>query len=382
MSEPPRAPVGEVARRAFAGRTVLVTGHSGFVGGWLTLWLHHAGARVVGLALPPVDADANWAGGRHLAASEEGDVSDAAAVDAVVDRYRPDAVFHLAAQALVLESYADPLGTLRTNVLGTATVLDALRRCGRPTPCVVVTSDKCYADWRSPRTEADALGGNDPYSASKAAAEIVAHAYSRSFLGAGGVATARAGNIVGGGDRGAHRIVPDFVRSAAGGPPLRLRHPGAVRPWQHACDAVAGYLLLGAALTDDPLRFSRPWNFGPPTGEHATVAEVVDRLARGWTRRGGAPVAVFPGEAAGPFEEPWLSLDCARSRTELAWTPRLDWAAAIEWALDWYWPSEHAAGFDPATVALQQIARYEALDAERATTAGVDGPSLALAAGA
>jgi CDP-glucose 4,6-dehydratase len=367
----------DLVESTYRGKTVLVTGHNGFVGSWLSHWLVRAGATVVGLSLPKVAGElADVTDLDSLVHAYEVDLRDLAAVRAVVKDHPPDMVFHLAAQALVLPSYEDPLATLATNVLGTGHLLEAIRHQPSVRACVVITSDKCYADGDRPHVEEDPLGGNDPYSASKGAAEIITHSYRVSYLAdAGvGVATARAGNIVGGGDWGAHRIVPDCMHAAAAGRPLELRHPGAVRPWQHVLDAVAGYLRLGAALADDPARVGRAWNFGPDAHASATVGDLVGSLLAAWTALDGTrpPPPVQP-ESATPHERAHLTLDSARAHQALGWTPLLALSDTVEWTVDWYWSFLREPRADPRIRTIAQIDRYQRLEAQNPSSTPAPG---------
>lgn len=383
MRPAPSTPLGELVDSTYRGKTILVTGHNGFVGSWLSHWLVRAGATVVGLSLPTV------AGGLaavtdldDLVRAREVDLRDPAGVRDLVEGSAPDMVFHLAAQALVLPSYEDPLATLATNVAGTANLLEAVRHQPSVRTCVVITSDKCYADGDRPHVEEDPLGGNDPYSASKAAAEIVTHSYRVSYLAADGVgvATARAGNIVGGGDWGAHRIVPDCMAAAAAARPLELRHPGAVRPWQHVLDAVAGYLRLGAALIEDPAEAGRAWNFGPDAQASATVGDLVGSLLGAWTEFDGSepPPPIRP-EARTPHERAHLTLDSTRSHEELGWAPLLSLSDTVEWTVEWYWSFLRDAGADHRARTIAQIDRYQHLEGKNPTSGPAAGiPSIGL----
>jgi CDP-glucose 4,6-dehydratase len=331
------------------GRRVLLTGHTGFKGAWLALWLADLGAEVTGFAGPPPSDPSLFELARvgELLADARGDMRDAEAVRRAVRAARPEIVFHLAAQALVRRSYADPVGTWETNVLGTAHLLDAIREAAADAAVVVVTSDKCYANDGSGRAfrEDDPLGGSDPYSASKAAQELVAASY-RDAYGLR-IATARAGNVIGGGDWGEDRLVPDFFRAAELGEPLVVRNPGAVRPWQHVVNPLSGYVLLAERLvrTDDA---ATAWNFGGPTGDEPTVAWVVDRLRL--ARPGKAAITGMPD---GPSEAPALRLDSARARTQLGWAPRCPLAQAIGAVVAWH--REVAGGKDPRAVTLAQL---------------------------
>ena len=335
------------------GRRVLVTGHTGFKGAWLATWLAALGARVSGLALPPA-THPNLHDLLDLRAHVDGafgDVRDRETVAAAYARTRPEVVFHLAAQPLVRRSYADPLGTLATNVMGTAHVLEAAR--GRAVAAVVVvTSDKCYAQRGAgrPFREDDPLGGHDPYSASKAAAELVAASYRDSYFAHDAVvATARAGNVIGGGDWSPDRIVTDVVAAARERRPLHLRYPYATRPWQHVSDALAGYLRLGERGLAGDRGVARAWNFGPLEPQSMSVGE----LAAGLLRALGSDIPVVVDDAPAPHEAATLDLDPADATALLGWRPRYDAAGAI--AATGAWFRDFAAGADAATLIRAQL---------------------------
>ena len=346
------------------GCDVFLTGHTGFKGGWLTLWLHALGARVHGYALEPPTTPSLFeaAGLQRLLASEcRADLADRAALAAALAQAAPRVVFHLAAQPLVRASYADPLGTLASNVMGTAHLLEAVRGVDSVEAVVVVTTDKVYLnrEWVHPYRESDALGGHDPYSASKAAAEMVAASYRASFFATPAararIATARAGNVIGGGDWAADRLVPDGLQAFAAGQPLRLRYPEAVRPWQHVLEPLAGYLLLAQELLAPGRRdaAARAWNFGPGEGGDATVGMVAQRLAQAW----GADARVEITAVAGQLHEAGLlRLDAAQARSALGWRPRWDLDQAIEATVAWHRAWQQGA--DLQALGRAQIAAY------------------------
>lgn len=347
------------------GRSVFVTGHTGFKGGWLTLWLHQLGAKVHGYALnPPAEPSLfEVAGvGAVLASDMRADLADIAQLKSALSKAQPEVVFHLAAQSLVRESYRDPLGTLASNVMGTAHVLEAARAVDSVRAVVLITTDKVYEnrEWMYPYREIDPLGGHDPYSASKAAAEIVAASYRASFFSDAGhparVATARAGNVIGGGDWATDRLVPDCLRAFAAGESVRLRFPQSVRPWQHVLEPLAGYLQLAEhLLAPDGVRFAKAWNFGPDESGDATVGEVAEAMARHWGE--GALVEHAPA-AEHPHEAGLLRLDSTNARTALGWKPRWSLQHALEQTVAWH--QAWKQGADMAAVSLEQIQTYEA----------------------
>lgn len=316
---------------AYRGRRVFLTGHTGFKGAWIAWWLRRLGATVMGYALPPSTDPNLW---QALALDRDlpgvlADVRDLDRLSRELRNFQPDVVFHLAAQALVLPSYRDPVDTFATNLMGTVNVLEAARHCESARSVVIVTTDKCYRNEGTgiPFREDDPLGGADPYSASKACAEIAVEAYRHSFWTAGrGLATVRAGNVIGGGDWSPHRLVPDLVRANQAGQPLALRCPEARRPWQHVLDPLRGYLMLGAELTTDPGSFSGAWNFGPAETEARQVQELVELAGGAWQ----------PDPNPTPPEATLLSLDSTRSRERLGWRPRWSLETAAVRTMAWY----------------------------------------------
>lgn len=356
-----RRSLGAILERTYRGRRILVTGHNGFVGSWMSMMLAASGAEVVGLSLEARDGElASLVDLDDMVISVEGDVRDPAIVASVMRRHRPEVVFHLAAQALVIPSFEDPIATFATNVMGTAHVLEAIRHEPSVRAGVIVTSDKCYATSATAQVETDPLGGDDPYSASKGAAEIVTHAFRSTLIAhdGAGIASARAGNIMGGGDFSGYRIIPDCVRALRSGEPIRLRNPSAVRPWQHVLDAIAGYLRLGGALLDDPALYAAPWNFGPDASSPATVADLVAIFLDRWCWLTGLEVegAVHESSSTLP-ERSSLTLSSAKALEHLGWRPRLDLHDTVEWSADWY----HATTVAPsqaAAVTSAQIERY------------------------
>jgi CDP-glucose 4,6-dehydratase len=340
------------------GKRVLITGHTGFKGGWLAHWLARLGAAVTGFALAPDTEPSLFEQSRLGAriASTIGDVRDADAVRRVVAAARPDIVLHLAAQALVRRSYADPVGTFATNVLGTAHVLDSARDSDTVRAIVSVTSDKCYLERAggAPYRETDPLGGGDPYSSSKACAEHVTAAYRHAFFAGGAaLASARAGNVIGGGDWASDRLVPDCVRAFAAGRAVAIRNPAAVRPWQHVLEPLAGYLVLAERLWTDP-GFAEAWNFGPADADARPVADLVAGIARRW----GSDAGWTAQAGAHPHEAATLRLDSAKARQRLGWAPRLDLERALDWTVEWY--RRCRSGEAAEALVDAQIAAYEA----------------------
>lgn len=341
------------------GRRVLVTGHTGFKGSWLVLWLESLGAEVHGYALePPTDPSLfALAGIGALPGHEIGDLRDADSIAAAVARCEPEIVFHLAAQSLVRESYAEPAATFATNVMGTVHLLEAVRACATTRVVVNVTTDKCYdnREWPWAYRENDALGGRDPYSGSKACAELVTAAWRASFLEPAGiaVATARAGNVIGGGDFANDRLLPDFFRAVDAGVPLGIRSPGSTRPWQHVLEPLSGYLRLAEALRERPADFAEAWNFGPADDDARSVRWIVDRLVAAVD---GASFRV--DEQPQPHEAGLLRVDSSKARARLGWAPRWTLASALDRTLEWH--RAWRKGADMREFSLAQIAAFAA----------------------
>lgn len=319
------------------GKRVLLTGHTGFKGGWLALWLNELGAEVTGFALPPPTTPSLFEAARigETLDSVIGDIRDRAAVDAVFARCNPQIVFHLAAQPLVSEGYQDPVGTYATNVTGTLHIMEAARHSPDLQAMVVITTDKCYENAESLHAyvETDPLGGHDPYSSSKACTDIAVASWRRSFFALphqAGLATARAGNVIGGGDWAKNRLVPDLLRAFAAGEPAQLRHIQAVRPWQHVLEPLAGYLKLAEKLSADK-SFATAWNFGPATEDCVSVQQVADQLAALWP--GEARYVTEPSNL--PHEAGLLLLNASRAQQLLQWRPRWRLAEALQHTTEW-----------------------------------------------
>ncbi len=328
-------------RDFWRGRRVCVTGHTGFKGAWLSFWLAEMGARVSGLAKVP-HTNPNLFSILDLAsrgAFVEADINDAATLRSLVRQERPEIVIHMAAQALVRESYRAPVETFAANVLGVVSLLDAVRECPDARAVVVVTSDKAYEnrEWDWGYREIDALGGYDPYSASKGCAELATISMRRSFFGPSRhparIASVRAGNVIGGGDWSADRLVPDIVRGCVGPEGVvRLRNPHSVRPWQHVLEPLRAYLMLAERLCVSPEGFDEAWNIGPEPHENRSVIEVAEAMVGAL---GKGRIEIAP-EAGAPQEARLLTLDCSKARRRLGWTPRLDFQKTVSLTSEWY----------------------------------------------
>lgn len=341
------------------GKRVLLTGHTGFKGAWMALWLHRLGAQVTGISLPPVTTPDlfSLANVQNVTDSHFCDIRDATALAGLINTAQPEIVFHLAAQALVHASYRDPLTTFGTNVQGTANVLDALRATDCVRVVVAITTDKVYKNLEQayPYRETDALGGHDPYSASKAAAEIVIASYRDSYLEGKGiaVASARAGNVIGGGDWSADRLIPDAIRAWNAQQPLQIRRPQGIRPWQHVLEPLAGYLQLAETLWQQPA-LAGAYNFGPQTHEAATVREVVELAQSAY----GMGQVTWGDGTEGPHEAGWLALEVAKARTVLGVTPRWALAQSVQRTVHWYRQLHNGA--DALALCQADISNYEA----------------------
>jgi CDP-glucose 4,6-dehydratase len=338
-------------------RKVFLTGQTGFKGSWLCLWLHHLGAKVFAYSLPPPTTPSLYelAGIAELISPVTGDVRDLAGLEKAMSGAEPEIVIHLAAQSLVRRSYQDPVLTYSTNVLGTVHVLDAIRRVPSVRSVVVVTSDKCYhnEEWVWGYRENSELGGDDPYSSSKGCAELIVKAYRHSFLNGEhansipAIASARAGNVIGGGDWADDRLVPDVLRSLLKGEPTLIRKPEATRPWQHVLEPLHGYLLLAERLMTHGHQFASAWNFGPSDQSERTVRWIIDQLYRLW----GTSQTWVMDEIPGPPETTFLKLDSSKARALLEWRAKLDLPLALEWIVNWTRLFQRGADMRAATIA-------------------------------
>ena len=356
----------------WSGRRVFLTGHTGFKGGWLALWLAELGARVSGYALAPPTTPNLFTVARvaeGLAEDQRGDIRDAPALVRALGNAAPEIVFHLAAQPLVRASYAQPVETYATNVMGTVHLLEAVRQTPSVRAVIVVTSDKCYdnQEWVWGYRETDGLGGFDPYSSSKGCAEIVTAAWRRSFFAvpaAAAIASARAGNVIGGGDWAEDRLIPDAIRAFRAATPVAIRNPGAIRPWQHVLEPLSGYLCLAERLLNDGSSpdghggksWAEAWNFGPLPDSEQTVAHIISRLVTLWDVPGTR--AAWRHEDGGhhPHEAGYLALDSAKARRRLHWAPRWNLDQALEATVSWF--AAWHQGADMRALTLEQIAAY------------------------
>ena len=342
------------------GKRVFLTGHTGFKGSWLSLWLDALGAQVTGFALQPVTSPSLF----EVAAidtkieSKIGDIRDADRLRTEMRKASPDIVLHLAAQSLVRYSYSHPVETYQTNVLGTVNLLEAVRNCQSVRQVLVVTSDKCYQNQERETgyREDEAMGGYDPYSSSKGCAELVVSAYRQSFFaetGSVAIASARAGNVIGGGDWAEDRLIPDMVRAFAKDETVTIRNPGAIRPWQHVLEALHGYLLLLECMHSEPARFAQAWNFGPADEDTRNVAAMVEKFVEHW----GQGHWKVEADAQQLHEAGYLRLDCSKAMRELNWQPSLQLDEALAWVADWY--RRFYAGDRAGLISREQISAFQ-----------------------
>jgi CDP-glucose 4,6-dehydratase len=349
------------------GKKVLITGHTGFKGSWLALWLQHLQADVIGFALSPPTTP-NLFTAANVAAnmtSVIGDIRDFEQLQQIIAKHRPEIVFHLAAQSLVRHSYGHPIETYATNVLGTVHLFEALRRTGGAKAVLNITTDKCYEnkEWHWGYRENDTLGGYDPYSNSKACSELVTAAYRNSYFNPHthaqhdtSLASARAGNVIGGGDWAHDRLIPDLIRSSVAGETTIIRHPHALRPWQHVLEPLSGYLLLAQKLHEHPLEFAEAWNFGPDDNDVKPVNWIADYVTNLW----GDNAHWILDQNPQPHEATYLKLDCAKAKARLGWRPRWNLEKALQETVRWYQAYENKQAMQDVT--LQQINHYTTLE--------------------
>jgi len=329
-------------KNIYKGKKVLITGHTGFKGSWLSLWLLDLGAKIAGYSLPPPSNPSHHDILEFDIESRTGDIRDTNSLNRFIKHFKPDIVVRLAAQSIVRKSYREPIATLETNIIGTANILEACRETDSVRAILNITSDKCYEnqEWIWGYRENDRLGGHDPYSASKGCSEIITESYRKSFFPLNEyqkehqtlVASARSGNVIGGGDWGEDRIIPDIVRATSQNEKVHIRNPHATRPWQHVLEPLSGYLLLGQRLLEEKRKFSGAWNFGPSDDAHMNVLSVVENLQKHWPQIDYAISTVNKN----PHEANLLKLDCSKARTKLLWTPIWDSNIIFAKTATWY----------------------------------------------
>jgi CDP-glucose 4,6-dehydratase len=345
----------------YKGKKIFITGHTGFKGAWLLAWLHQLGAEIKGYALPPESAACLYTLLQPLGIMQSvyADIRDKAKLEEEILSFNPDYIFHLAAQPLVRRSYQLPAETFEVNAVGTANLLEVVRQLEQPCTVVIITTDKVYENKEQDilYNEEDALGGYDPYSASKACTEIVVSSFRNSFFNVTqvsehnkGLATARAGNVIGGGDFSEDRIIPDLVRALQHHKTIEVRNPYSVRPWQHVLEPLGGYLTLGGLLHADAAKYSHAYNFGPHPSDHLTVKELVESAIKTWGRGAWENT----GNPNQPHEASLLKLDITRARQELNWSPKLSASEAIDWTIKWYKKDWHNA----LAFSFEQIENY------------------------
>ena len=353
---------------AYKDKKVFLTGHTGFKGSWLTLWLYNLGSKVIGYSLPPPTNPSFFeiSGLSEKIINNYGNILDYSNLLQVMRAHNPEIVIHNAAQSLVRDSYENPLETFDTNLMGTAKVLEAVRHTPSVRVCIIVTSDKCYENKEREYSyqESDSMGGYDPYSASKGCAELVTSSYARSFFNPDkyndhkkSIASVRAGNVIGGGDWATDRLIPDCIRSLSKNESVLIRNPSAIRPWQHVLEPLSGYLWLGAQLLQHPLKYQSGWNFGPNMSEQFSVEEIVKNLIDTWGA-GKWEVEKSKPQAASKHEANFLKLDCTRAANLLNWRPVFSLKKSIQMTADWYKNFYENTKFDSTQFSVSQINEY------------------------
>ena len=357
----------QILKSFYAGKRVLITGHTGFKGSWLSIWLHELGAEVIGVALDSQTGKDNFVlsgVGRKIKADLRADIRDAAAMQRIFDEYQPEIVFHLAAQPLVRLSYDEPVDTWQTNVMGTINVMEAFRHCEAAKVAVMITTDKCYENREQNHayTEDEPMGGYDPYSSSKGACEIAISSWRRSFMNPDAyakhgkaIASVRAGNVIGGGDWAKDRIIPDCIRAIEAGQPIAIRNRKAVRPWQHVLEPLSGYMLLAQKIWEEPMKYCEGWNFGPKMDAVVPVWNVATMLTEAY----GKGELLDQTDPNAVHEANLLMLDITKAQTRLGWQPKLSTKAAIELTADWY---KRYQKEDVYELCVEEIRKYVTTD--------------------
>ncbi|RDJ32169.1 MAG: CDP-glucose 4,6-dehydratase [Crenarchaeota archaeon] len=350
-------------KRFWKNKRVLLTGHTGFKGSWLSLWLQEMNADIVGFSngIPTKPSMYEIAKIKNGMTSLKGNVCNYNQVLTVVKKYKPEIIFHMAAQSLVRESYTHPLETYATNMMGTANVLEAIRMSDSIKVGIIVTSDKCYKIvGKKALTEEDPIGGYDPYSSSKGCAELITSSYRNSFFNIKkqsehniGIASVRAGNVIGGGDWNKDRLIPDIIKGIINKKPIKIRNPDSIRPWQHVLDPLYGYMMLAEKLWKSGSKFSEAWNFGPDVNESKTVKWIVKKIIEKWPEK----ICWIKENNMNKHEEEFLKLNCTKAKTKLGWIPKLNTNESLEWVVEWYKNYEEKK--DMREITEQQIKRFQ-----------------------
>ena len=349
------------------GKRVLITGNTGFKGSWLSLWLHKLGAEVIGYSLqPPSNPNLfETINLKEKIIAIRGDIMDSATLANIFEKYKPEIVFHLAAQSLVRKSYAEPFETFNTNIMGTVNVFDTIRRSKSVKVVINVTSDKCYEnrEWNWGYRENESMGGHDPYSCSKGCSELITNSYRKSYFNEQNVylASSRAGNVIGGGDWADDRLIPDIIKFLSNNQRPIIRNPYAIRPWQHVLEPLSGYMILAEKMWECGHKYAEGWNFGPENDSMITVSEVANQLVSLWGMNGEV---VCDRDTNKQFHEAqFLNLDCSKAKYKLGWSPKLTIKQTLEWTIDWYKAFEN--NVDMQRCSLSQIENYEKLRSNR-----------------